>query len=424
MAGINKVRTTPYHPRGNPVERFNRTLLDMLGTLTDREKCHWKEFVKPLVHAYNCTKNDSTGFSPYELMFGRQPRLPVDLAFGLPLTDDEPESHSQYVQKLKSHLEDSYKLAINNSKKLMERNKLRFDRHITASELAIGDRVLVRNVRLRGKHKLADKWEREIYIVTKKAENLPVYTVRPEGKEKPLRTLHRDLLLPCGYLSATVPKKPENNARKPHPSSPTDSVEDMEDDYDDDLVLHIPVMPEPLKFSTVIEIPPNPQSSRTTELPVNPENTEPATMETEPSTMEPEPSAAEDAVEVVPDHSEVQPDETMPVEASCPEENSPSLEPSSEDLGSDPPEHTEPTFHRPVRKRNPPDRLQYSKPGHQLMKSIQSLFHGLSSMFTVALLEDKEDVVFGSHQPVIECQPSPCPRTYMRKGGESVTHST
>ena len=124
-------------------------------------------------------------------MFGRQPRLPIDLAFGLPVTDNQTTSHSQYVQDLKSHLEESYKIATGNAEKVMQRNKTRYDKHVTASELSVGDRVLVRNVRLRGKHKLADKWESDVYIVVKRAGTLPVYTVRPENKEKPSRTLHR-----------------------------------------------------------------------------------------------------------------------------------------------------------------------------------------------------------------------------------------
>lgn len=50
-----------------------------------------------------------------------------------------------------------YKIATENAEKVMQRNKTGFDRHITASDLSVGDCVLVRNVRLRGKHKLADR---------------------------------------------------------------------------------------------------------------------------------------------------------------------------------------------------------------------------------------------------------------------------
>lgn len=219
LAGITKVRTTPYHPRGNPVERFNRTLLNMLGTLKAQDKTHWKDFVKPLVHAYNCTKHETTGFTPYELMFGRQPRLPIDLAFNVPLNSQKQRSHSEYVRALKNHLQESYQLVSKNASKTAARNKVRFDKRVTESTLDVGDRVLVRSVRLRGKHKLADKWEETVNVVVSQKDNLPVYTVRPENKSGPLRTLHRDLLLPCGFLP--VSEEPGEPAKQDKPQRPS-----------------------------------------------------------------------------------------------------------------------------------------------------------------------------------------------------------
>ena len=211
LFGAEKVRTTPYHPQGNPVERFNRTLLSMLGTLEDKDKQHWRDFVKPLVHAYNCTINDTTGYSPYELMFGRQPTLPVDLILGIDNPNETHKTHSEYVQNLRQRLQESYTLAALNSKKAGERNKLRFDAKVRAAELVEGDRVLIRNVNIRGKHKLADKWEKSIHIVVKRFDGGPVYVVKPERGSGPHRTLHRDLLLPCGFLP--VEKTPEQGPR-------------------------------------------------------------------------------------------------------------------------------------------------------------------------------------------------------------------
>lgn len=75
----------------------------MLGTRNDKEKNHWHDFAKPLVHAYNCTRHETTGFTPHGLMFGRQPWLPVDLAFNVPLNDSIQQSHSQSMQSLKTH---------------------------------------------------------------------------------------------------------------------------------------------------------------------------------------------------------------------------------------------------------------------------------------------------------------------------------
>lgn len=152
-------------------------------------------------------------------MFGRQPRLPVDLAFGLPVSH-EPKSHSQYVHDLKGRLEESYRVATENASKTAERNKLRFDKRVVESTLEAGDRVLVRNVRIRGKHKLADKWEPDVHLVVKRAGDLLVYTVKPEGKDGPLRTLHRDLLLLCGFLPVAESKPPpKQTISSPHQGS-------------------------------------------------------------------------------------------------------------------------------------------------------------------------------------------------------------
>lgn len=112
------------------------------------------------------------------------------------------------MHDLKSRLEESYRVATENASKTAERNKQRFDKRVVESTLEAGDRVLVRNVRIRGKHKLADKWESDVHIVVKHAGDLPMYVVKPEGKDGPLRTLHRDLLLPCGFLPVTVSEQP------------------------------------------------------------------------------------------------------------------------------------------------------------------------------------------------------------------------
>ena len=57
--------------------------------------------------------------------------------------------------------------------------------------------MLVRNVGIRGKHKLADRWEHKPYIVKDKPNPyIPVFVVQDEGSRKKPRILHRNLLLP------------------------------------------------------------------------------------------------------------------------------------------------------------------------------------------------------------------------------------
>lgn len=97
------------------------------------------------------------------------------------------------MQNLRSLPEDSYQVASKNAAKSAERNKAHFDQRVKPSTLEEGDRVLAWNVRLRGKHKLEDKWEKDIYVVVKRAGDLPVYTVRVASY---LRVKSQDCNLP------------------------------------------------------------------------------------------------------------------------------------------------------------------------------------------------------------------------------------
>ena len=101
MARIRKLRTSSYHPQTNgQCERFNKTLISMIGTLPGDAKKKWQEWVPMLVHAYNCTTSSVTGYSPYFLIYGRQPKLPIDLEYGVALSESYMDCKT-YADKLK-----------------------------------------------------------------------------------------------------------------------------------------------------------------------------------------------------------------------------------------------------------------------------------------------------------------------------------
>ena len=160
-------------------------------------------------------------------MFGKQPRLPVDLALGIGDNAKEDKSYSAYAEDLKARLTYAYDLASREMQKRALANKTRYDLRSRDAALQVGDRVLVRNLSIRGKQKLGDRWEDTTYLVTRKIPDLPVYAVRPErdGKE---RVLHRNLLLPFNVIPQLQDKRPPapGDTREPHePAHPTDPEE-------------------------------------------------------------------------------------------------------------------------------------------------------------------------------------------------------
>ena len=102
ITGTKKFRTSLYHPQTNgQCQRFNSTLINILGTLPPECKADWKGSIGVMVHAYNCTQNSTTGFSPYFFMYGRQPLLPINVTIRLTLKSITAPTSTKYIQKLR-----------------------------------------------------------------------------------------------------------------------------------------------------------------------------------------------------------------------------------------------------------------------------------------------------------------------------------
>lgn len=212
-------------------------------------------------------------------------------------------------------------------------------------------------------------------MVVKKAETLPVYTLRPENSDKPLRTLHRDLLLPCGYLPAV-------SQIQPHPTPPNKSVKQVSPPPEDEIELsdedilplnwYEPLASEPVHFTTTMDVSrlpvvTTPATEPQPDMPhAPPVTSEPALTELKPQ-LHPEPQEAPEP-KILSD-SEPQLNSAL----DSPAELSINLSsPSSASEGDQP-------LRSSTRARRPPERLEYVELGRPFLKSIHSLFDGLGS---------------------------------------------
>ena len=116
LLGIKGIKTTPYHPQTDGlVERFNRTLKTMLRRFVSQTGKDWDEWLLYLLFAYREVPQASTGFSPFELLYGRQVRGPLDLLKELwEGPKEENQNVALYVIQMRNRLEEMSALAHQN----------------------------------------------------------------------------------------------------------------------------------------------------------------------------------------------------------------------------------------------------------------------------------------------------------------------
>ena len=99
--GIQVSQTPPYNPQSNPVERAHRDLEASLTALCKNKTSKWPEYLPQALFAQRIAICRSTGFSPFELMFGRNPRCELDIMYPLPtdLHQSPQDSAEEYFYK-------------------------------------------------------------------------------------------------------------------------------------------------------------------------------------------------------------------------------------------------------------------------------------------------------------------------------------
>ena len=108
---ICKTRTNPYRPQSDgQVERFNRTLIQVLKSLVNQEMDDWDEQCDFVCHAYNSTVHASTNCSPNLLVFGEDLIMPADLVFGVVGMNPDVPCQIMFVEALKEQFRKAYEL--------------------------------------------------------------------------------------------------------------------------------------------------------------------------------------------------------------------------------------------------------------------------------------------------------------------------
>ena len=189
---IHPIRTSPYHPQTDGlVERFNQTLKSMLSKAVTTEGKDWDKLIPYLLFAYREVPQSSTGFSPFELVYGRAVRGPLDiLRESWEASRRSSESVVSHVLMMREKLAQMSELVQENMKKAQQKQKTWYDRNSREREFHPADEVLV--LLPTTTNKLLAQWQGP-YRVLRRIGKVD-YVIDMHDRRKRHRTFHVNML--------------------------------------------------------------------------------------------------------------------------------------------------------------------------------------------------------------------------------------
>lgn len=203
--GISAIKTTPYHPQTDGlVERFNQTLKKMLRKFVDDSGKDWDRWLPFLLFAYREVPQASTGFSPFELLYGWDVQGPLDL-LNATWTSPNPKASErgvvQFVLQMRDRLAQYREKAADNLREAQRTQKLWYDKQARTRNFEPGQKVLL--LLPSSNSKLLAKWQGP-YLITRRMGPV-TYEIHHPEKKKAKQTYHVNLLKEWRERACSVP---------------------------------------------------------------------------------------------------------------------------------------------------------------------------------------------------------------------------
>ncbi|MGH0185230.1 UNVERIFIED_CONTAM: hypothetical protein FKN15_017326 [Acipenser sinensis] len=191
---IRPIRTSVYHPQTDGlVERFNQTLKAMLRRFVNQEQKHWASLLPYLLFAVREVPQSSTGFSPFELLYGRQPRGILDLLReGWEEHKGSSKNVVQHVLLLRDRLDLVGRLAQDNLRSAQHRQQQHYNQNALIRTFRPGDKVML--LLPSSESKLCAKWQGPYEVI--RAIGKVNYEIEQPDRRNKKEIYHINLLKP------------------------------------------------------------------------------------------------------------------------------------------------------------------------------------------------------------------------------------